>query len=125
MDIRPIGNVVQAAPGVAEKTAQVTEAAVAAKPVMPSVETTAAIQQPGTIPSLEQLSQAVKNINKALEDQSRGLEFSIDSEIDRTIIKVVDQNTKQVIRQIPSEEVLEIAKALDVALQGLLIKQKA
>jgi len=40
------------------------------------------------------------------------------------VVKVVDLETKEVIRQIPSPEVLEIAKAVD-QLQGLLIRQKA
>ncbi|HEX7633662.1 MAG TPA: flagellar protein FlaG, partial [Noviherbaspirillum sp.] len=43
---------------------------------------------------------------------------------DRPVVKVVDQQTKTVIRQIPTEETLEIAKALD-RVQGLLIRQKA
>ena len=40
------------------------------------------------------------------------------------IVKVMDNATKEVIRQIPSVEMLAIAKALD-KIQGLLIKQKA
>ena len=40
------------------------------------------------------------------------------------MVKVVDQSTKEVIRQIPSEEMLAIAKALD-SLKGLLVRQTA
>ncbi|MFC6521248.1 flagellar protein FlaG [Undibacterium arcticum] len=40
------------------------------------------------------------------------------------MVKVVDQRTQEVIRQMPSPEALEIAKALD-KMQGLLIRQKA
>ncbi|MFD2272939.1 flagellar protein FlaG [Undibacterium arcticum] len=39
------------------------------------------------------------------------------------MVKVVDQRTQEVIRQMPSPEALEIAKALD-KMQGLLIRQK-
>jgi flagellar protein FlaG len=52
------------------------------------------------------------------------IQFSIDEDTDTTVVKIVDRNTQEVIRQIPSEEMLEIAKALD-RLQGLLIRQKA
>jgi flagellar protein FlaG len=77
---------------------------------------------PAADASLEQLTKAVKAVNKSLENQS--IEFSLDETDHRPIIKVVDQQTKEVIRQIPSKEMLEIARALDKA-QGLLIDHKA
>jgi len=40
------------------------------------------------------------------------------------VVRVLDDATKEVIRQIPSEEALEIAKALD-KLQGVLLRQEA
>ena len=52
------------------------------------------------------------------------LAFEIDDDTGRTIIKITEASTGELIRQIPSEEMLEIAKALD-RLQGLLVKQKA
>ena len=75
-------------------------------------------------PSAEQLSQAVKNINSALQVRSQDLEFSVDSDSARLIVTVTDKNTKEVIRQMPSKEAMEIAKALD-HLQSLLIRQTA
>ena len=40
------------------------------------------------------------------------------------MVKVIDRSTKEVIRQIPSKEMLELAQALE-RLQGLLIRQQA
>jgi flagellar protein FlaG len=40
------------------------------------------------------------------------------------VVKVIDQNTQEVVRQIPSKEALEIAKSLD-KMRGLLIRQTA
>lgn len=81
-----------------------------------------------TAPSSEQLGAALdeslRNINKSMQVLSQELEFSIDPDTDRTVVKVVDQRTKEVIRQMPSVEALEIAKALD-RLQGLLIRHQA
>ena len=48
----------------------------------------------------------------------------MDDSTGKTVIKVVDSSTHELIRQIPSEEMLEIARALD-RLQGLLVHQKA
>jgi flagellar protein FlaG len=70
------------------------------------------------------LSNAVDKLNTAVRGLSEGVEFSIDHDSKRLVVKVVDTQTKEVIRQVPSKEVLEIAKALDRA-QGLLIRQKA
>lgn len=72
----------------------------------------------------EQVNQAVEAINKTIQSASQNLEFSVDGDTSGVVVKVVDQQTKQVLRQIPTEEALEIAKSLD-KLQGLLIKQTA
>ncbi|MET3117834.1 flagellar protein FlaG [Undibacterium sp. GrIS 1.8] len=72
----------------------------------------------------DQVDSAVKDINKALQSSSQGLEFSIDPDSKHVVVKLIDQQTKQVLRQIPNEEVLEISKSLDKLL-GLLIKQSA
>ncbi|OWW22958.1 hypothetical protein AYR66_19390 [Noviherbaspirillum denitrificans] len=96
---------------------------VASAPAAP-VATASAVEPPRQAPSPEQVTQALKSINKTMEGLSQGLEFTIDEDSHRTIVKVVDRNTKDVIRQIPTEEALEIAKALD-QVTGLLIRQKA
>ena len=89
-----------------------------------AVESPKAIKRTEDAATLEQVNQAVKNINNSLQTLSQDLEFSVDSDSQRTVIKVIDQKTKEVIRQIPSEEALEIAKTLD-SVKGLLIKQEA
>jgi flagellar protein FlaG len=75
-------------------------------------------------PTREQVAAAVKHINAAMPASSQSLEFSIDDESKQTIVKIVDQDTKEVVRQIPSVEAVEIAKSLDKML-GRLISQKA
>ena len=63
-------------------------------------------------------------MKKAIAPVAQNLLFSIDDDTGRTIVKIVDSQTDEVIRQMPSEEVLAISKAID-KLQGLLIKQQA
>ena len=70
------------------------------------------------------LLQAVEDVRKAIEPVAQNLLFSIDDDTGRTIVKVVDAQTDEVIRQMPSEEVLAISKAID-KLKGVLIQQKA
>ena len=81
---------------------------------------------PGSVPvpPLDQVNQAVQTINKSMQLLSRSLEFSVDADSNRTIVKVIDQQTKELIRQMPTQEALEIAKALDQGI-GKLVRQKA
>lgn len=72
----------------------------------------------------EQVGNAVSKINKVIQVVDRNLEFTVDKDTDMTVVKVIDSESKEVIRQIPSEEVIQIAKALD-KLQGLLVRDKA
>lgn len=75
-------------------------------------------------PSREQIDQAMTEVKKALAPVARNLQFSVDDETGRTIIKVIDASTNEVIRQMPSEELLAITKAID-SFSGLFVKQKA
>ena len=71
-----------------------------------------------------QLQGAVNAANDFIKPITNSVEFSLDKDSDKMIVKVMDNATKEVIRQIPSVEMLAITKALD-KIQGLLIKQKA
>jgi flagellar protein FlaG len=76
-------------------------------------------------PLAAQLQVAVNNLNQALKQTNKNLEFTVDSESKDPIVKLVDSETGDVIRQYPSEEALSIAKAIDSFQQGMLIKQEA
>jgi flagellar protein FlaG len=98
----------------------IEDTAAVASPVVASAKVSKVQDEP----SLAQLTDAVSKINKSMASESRGLEFSVDSDSKRTVVKVVDRQTNELIRQIPTVETLQIAHALDQA-QGLLIKQQA
>ena len=83
-----------------------------------------AVQQAVAVPKLQEVKESVEKINKTVQAMARNLQFTVDEATQMNVVKVVDVETKDVIRQIPSEEVLAIAKALD-KLQGLLFKEKA
>ncbi len=68
--------------------------------------------------AVERVQQAVQTLSSA------GIQFTLDQDFERMVVQVVDTSTKEVIRQIPPKEMLEIAQALD-KLQGLLVHQKA
>lgn len=68
------------------------------------------------------LTGAVKKLNDYVAPALQTIQFSIDDETDRIVVKVVDTETQKVLRQIPNEEVLAISKTLD-KLRGLVIRQ--
>lgn len=66
---------------------------------------------------------AADKINEFIESFTRDIQFTIDKDSERVVLKVVDRKSGDVIRQIPSEVSLKIAKALD-ELKGLIIREK-
>ena len=60
--------------------------------------------------SHEEVLDAVRNLNDFVQKSRRELNFSVDDQTGRTVVKVIDHETKEVIRQIPAEEVLAVAR---------------
>jgi len=76
-------------------------------------------------PSDAQLKEALDSINKSLKQSNINLQFNIDAESKRSVVKLVDGETGDVIRQFPSEDALAISRSIDRIQQGMLLKQKA
>jgi flagellar protein FlaG len=72
----------------------------------------------------ENVEEAVSQVNEYVQNLSRDLQFTVDQDSGRTIIKVLDSETHEVIRQIPPEELLQIANQLTEG-GGLLLKVQA
>ncbi|MDH5479431.1 MAG: flagellar protein FlaG [Nitrosomonas sp.] len=74
--------------------------------------------------SEQDVKQAVKQIEQVVSNLARNLQFSIDDDTGKTIVKILDAQTQEVIRQFPTEDAISIARALD-RVQGLLFNDKA
>lgn len=87
--------------------------------------------QPGMAPSQEAIAvyEAVRNVNEYVHNVQRNLQFSVDEASGNTIIKVIDAETDEVVRQIPSQELLALASHLqqmrDAETSGLLVESSA
>lgn len=64
------------------------------------------------------LQGAVDQINRALADAQRELAFSIDESSGRTVVRVIDASSGDVVRQMPSDEVLRLADRLSNGLRA-------
>lgn len=71
-----------------------------------------------------QSDHAVTEINQALETLATSLKFEVDDQSGHTLVKVIDQDSGEVLRQIPSEATVRIARSLD-KMVGHLVKTEA
>jgi flagellar protein FlaG len=75
------------------------------------------------------LEAAVSQVADYVQNVQRNLSFSVDKESGHTVVKVIDSKSDEVIRQIPSEELLALARRLtdmnreDV--KGVLVQSSA
>lgn len=106
------------------------------KPVTQSVQTdtvtelSAQTQQPVSEQNSQQqkrteaLRDKVAQLNDYMQNMNRNLQFSVDDASGDTVVKVIDAETEEVVRQIPSEEILEARHAIE-KYRGVLLETKA
>ncbi|PSJ46275.1 flagellar biosynthesis protein FlaG [Zobellella endophytica] len=70
--------------------------------------------------SHEQLEEMAGQMESFIGSFNRGLKFRVDEDSGRQVVTVVDNNSGDVIRQIPSEELLEVVTRLAEATGGLI-----
>ena len=69
-----------------------------------------------------ELVKPIQRINEAMRQY--GVEFHLHEYDSRVVTRIVDRDSGEVIRQIPSEEVLRIAESIERLQQGSLIRQE-
>jgi flagellar protein FlaG len=72
----------------------------------------------------ENLQEKVAQLNDYMQSLNRQLQFKVDDRSGDTVITVIDSETEEVVRQIPSKEVLEIRGAI-AEYRGMLVETKA
>ena len=87
-------------------------------------EDTAQLDQKRQEISREEIDSTVSSLNEAVQQVSRELQFRVDKDSGRTVVTVLDGDTEEVIRQIPSEQVLALAKNIET-LKGILFSAEA
>lgn len=69
------------------------------------------------------LSQSIERLNKMMLQNGRNLSFTIDPSLEIPIITVKNEQTGEIVRQIPTQAVVSIAHNFD-ALKGILLNAK-
>ncbi|MBW7939806.1 MAG: flagellar protein FlaG [Candidatus Omnitrophica bacterium] len=77
----------------------------------------------------QKVTEAIPKVREVMQKNQRSLNFEVAEKENRVIITVIDRETEQVIRQIPPEDVLKIAEAINQGLEdslgGLMLNSKA
>ncbi len=71
------------------------------------------------------LTAATEKLNRYARSLGRDLQFTVDAQDGRTIVRVLDSQTKELIRQIPPENVLRMARRIGELHQGQLFAELA
>jgi len=88
----------------------------------PQVNTAGAVSQEATAPA--DLRELVDRANSMMKNMNVGIEFSFDAQDGDMVVKVVDAETRDILRQFPSEEMLAMSRAME-KMQAALVKQTA
>lgn len=91
----------------------VEDAGVAPQKRRESKDLTLSVQQ-----SQADIEKQVQNLLEFSQQQGWTVNFSVEKELDQVVIKVMDADTKSVIRQIPSEELITINKRIQALRLG-------
>ena len=67
----------------------------------------------------QRLQEAVDRLNDQMKATGRNLAFGIDEQVDRSVITVTNKNSGELVRQIPGDEVLRVARSIE-GLKGIL-----
>lgn len=70
-----------------------------------------------------ELKKSVEMVNRFL-NANNSVNLNVDQETGKVLVQIVDKETNTIIRQIPSREVIEMAKDLDKK-NGMLIREQA
>jgi len=74
------------------------------------------------------VAEAIPRVRELMQKNQRSLDFEVAEQENRIIITVIDKETDKVIRQIPPEDVLQIAEAIEQGLEqnlgGILLNSK-
>jgi flagellar protein FlaG len=79
---------------------------------------------PAPIQTKEDVEQAVARVKDVLRGTTSRLEIEIDPDLHKAVIKIYNGESGEIIRQIPTQELLDLAKHLDEP-KGLLIRERA
>ncbi|MGE5613324.1 MAG: flagellar protein FlaG [Bacillota bacterium] len=69
------------------------------------------------------ISEAVEKLNRMFEESNRRFEYSVHEKTNSIIIRVINEATNEVVREIPPEKILDIMASI-MELAGLIVDER-
>jgi flagellar protein FlaG len=97
----------------------------AASPATPSATAPQEVKAPPSVAKIDpaemekKLEEAVARLNEQMQANGRKLGFSVDDRLNKQIVRVMNKETGEVVRQIPNEVVIRVANSIE-DLKGVL-----
>lgn len=76
-------------------------------------------------PTLQEVIELSEKLNENVQRIQRDLNFTVDENLGEIVVKVIDRSTQEIIRQIPSEEMLTLSRNIEEVNSLLFDKIKA
>ncbi|HEO8420561.1 TPA: flagellar protein FlaG [Yersinia enterocolitica] len=83
----------------------------------------APLQLYGPKPNKEQLNEVIESINAFMQPSHTSLKFELHEKLNDYYVTVIDDDTKEVVREIPSKKMLDMYAAMK-EFMGLVIDEK-
>ena len=100
--------------------------AVAVRSENPQVTGSASQNNPSSPqPDSKELHNLVDQANETLQGRFSDLKFTVAEGTDISVVRIEDTKTGELIRQVPSEAMVAIARALDEAQRGMMLEEEA
>jgi flagellar protein FlaG len=100
------------------------DAAKAEKPAPKPPSGQPAAEQAGAQAMRLAVQKAADQINRKLAESFKDVRISVDDTLNRPVVRLVDANSGELVRQIPTEETIRIARRIE-QVSGLLFDSKA
>ena len=89
-----------------------TDGQAGGKPLPPSPGPAGKVNKEVIASSQQRVERAIAHLNDYAQSIQRDVRFSVDAELDQPIVTVVDRSTQKVVRQIPNDVVIRLARNL-------------
>ena len=87
--------------------------------------TAPAPKPPASTPSAEQLGNIVSKLQTQVGSAAADLQFSVDHDTGKSVVKVLEKTTNTVIWQFPSEQALQMSKDIERFQKGFMVNKQA
>ena len=74
--------------------------------------------------SAEEVAQSTVKLNKVMEAFDTGMSFSYNQKLDRYQVSIINKDTGELIKKIPSDELMQLAENIQDSLSGIFVDRR-